>query len=242
MDLTTEELRKREFLHCYNDQMGNKIAACRILSLSPDKINAWRKKDEIFTEAMDQVESALIFEIEDMTNKTAGTKESALVDFSKAKKTGYAPIPRPESIAKMNAFLEVYPQVGWNVKDAAEVIGVKHSTVSRWRNTYPDFASSMERCTDQAIDFAEGRMFKLMEADDRVAALMVMFFLKTKGKKRGYTEGGRDGTEAPVELQSKETQDAMVNAAKLSLTAPPITIIANEEERTDEDKAINVSQ
>lgn len=238
MDLTTEELRKREFLHCYHDQMGNKVAACKILSINPTTISSWRNSDEIFAEAMDQVESSILFEIEDVTNKAAGEKEDMLVDFSSAKKTEYAAIPLPQSIAKMNAFLNVYPQVGWDVKEAAHVIGVNHSTVSRWRRTYPTFAEALERCTDQAIDYAESRMFKLMEADDRVAALMVMFYLKTKGKKRGYIEGGRDHDEIPVELQSKETQDAIVNAAKKALTAPSITIVAEDD---DQSEAIDVS-
>lgn len=94
---------------------------------------------------------------------------------------------------------------------------------------------------DEAIDFAESRMFKMMEKEDRVAALMVMFFLKTKGKKRGYTEGGRDGNEVPVGLQAKETQDAIVNAAKKALAAPKIAIVANEDDCKDEKDAINVS-
>lgn len=239
MTLTTDELRKREFLHCYHDQMGNKVAACKILSIKPTTVTSWRNSDEIFAEAMDQVESSILLEVEDITTKAAGEKEDMLVDFSSAKKTGYAAVPLPASIAKMNAFLNVYPQVGWDVREAANVIGVSHQTVSRWRRVYPTFAEALERCTDQAIDYAESRMFKLMEAEDRVAALMIMFYLKTKGKKRGYVEGGRDHDEIPAELQSKETQDAIVNAAKKALTAPAITVVAEEDDHAE---VVNVSQ
>ncbi|HVW99916.1 MAG TPA: hypothetical protein VHA52_05720 [Candidatus Babeliaceae bacterium] len=50
-------------------------------------------------------------------------------------------------------------------------------------NTDPEFAANVEQVQDAFLDYAESRLFDLMLTGDRAA---IMFFLKAKGKNRGY--------------------------------------------------------
>ena len=52
-------------------------------------------------------------------------------------------------------------------------------------NTDPKFKKAIDDIADQALDYVEGKMFSLIENEDVASTL---FYLKTKGKKRGYIE------------------------------------------------------
>ena len=241
MDDSTLELLKKEFLHCYHEQMGNKLAACKILSLEPKKVSSWIKNDKIFAEAIAQVEDDITSAVEELSSHQ-NDDEDVLVDFSAARNSsGYVSVPQTATIAKMNSFLRVFPQVGWNVRAAAETLGIPHSRISAWRRKYPDFAEAMQRCSEEAIDYAESRLFELMNQDDIVGAKTTIFFLETVGKTRGYTRSGRDGNHVPEDLRSKEIRDAMVRAARLSLAAPPIAV-QNNTDCTEDKEVIDVPE
>lgn len=70
--------------------------------------------------------------------------------------------------------------------------GVARRTFYNWLDTDEDFKLSVEDVNEEAVDFVEG---KLMERIEGGAERSIIFYLKTRGKKRGYKESGSGETE-----------------------------------------------
>jgi len=68
---------------------------------------------------------------------------------------------------------------------AAKQAGISRRTHYKWLHSDPDYKAEVEIIPDLVLDFAENALFKLMQ-DKSPAA--IIFFLKTKGRGRGYIE------------------------------------------------------
>ncbi|MCX6155448.1 MAG: hypothetical protein NT007_14940 [Candidatus Kapabacteria bacterium] len=71
------------------------------------------------------------------------------------------------------------------VSDACKAANISRSTFYNLKNSDKDFANEVDTITDIAIDFVESKLYKAIDEGNITA---IIFFLKTKGKKRGYTE------------------------------------------------------
>lgn len=90
------------------------------------------------------------------------------------------------------------------VKTACEVVGISRQTHYRWLEEDPDYKLATEDIGEEAIDFVESQLFEKIKgiivsnSEDEQGKLKVytvppsdtaiIFYLKTKGKKRGYIE------------------------------------------------------
>lgn len=63
--------------------------------------------------------------------------------------------------------------------------GINRSTYYKWRKEDPEFATAADEVQEAQIDFVESKLMGLINAGDTTATI---FYLKTKGKKRGYSE------------------------------------------------------
>lgn len=71
------------------------------------------------------------------------------------------------------------------VTDACRKCDVARSTYYNWLKDDEEFKKAVDDTQEEAIDFVEGKLFNMIKNDDTTAAI---FYLKTKGKKRGYVE------------------------------------------------------
>lgn len=71
-----------------------------------------------------------------------------------------------------------------NVAQACKSVHISRVTFYEWCKS-PEFKRRVEDVREELLDFAESKLFELMERGDTTA---VIFYLKTKGKGRGYTE------------------------------------------------------
>jgi|DEB0MinimDraft_10_1074344.scaffolds.fasta_scaffold40564_2 hypothetical protein len=71
------------------------------------------------------------------------------------------------------------------VTKACEMVGISRETHYRWLRTDEVYKEKVESVGDIALDFAESELFKQIKEGNITG---VIFFLKTKGKKRGYIE------------------------------------------------------
>jgi len=78
------------------------------------------------------------------------------------------------------------------VSTACACCGVARRTFYNWLDTDADFRRSVEDINEEAVDFVEG---KLMERIEAGAERSIIFFLKTRGKRRGYKESGNGESE-----------------------------------------------
>ena len=80
------------------------------------------------------------------------------------------------------------------VTAACKQVGVNRATYYTYINSDPEFAAAVKDIDNITLDFAESQLYKQIKNGNITATI---FFLKTKGKKRGYVERqeitGKDG-------------------------------------------------
>lgn len=90
--------------------------------------------------------------------------------------------------AAMDDFLIAYENSLGVLKTACEISGMCRKTIWEWRKRYPEFDAACHECEETAIDFVESKMFKKIDRGDKGSESLMIFYLKTKGKHRGYVE------------------------------------------------------
>jgi hypothetical protein len=71
------------------------------------------------------------------------------------------------------------------VTSACKSVGIARQTHYEWLKEDADYKAAVDELSDVAIDFAESQLHKQIREGNSTATI---FFLKTKGKKRGYIE------------------------------------------------------
>ena len=85
-------------------------------------------------------------------------------------------------------FLQAYEKSLGVLKTACEATGMCRKTIWEWRKKYPEFDEACHECEETAIDFVESRMFKKIDTGGKGSESLIIFYLKTKAKHRGYVE------------------------------------------------------
>jgi hypothetical protein len=89
------------------------------------------------------------------------------------------------------------------VTTACESVGIDRGTHYNWLKYDEEYKKAVLGIEDIALDFAESKLHKSIEKGSDTATI---FFLKTKGKKRGYIERNEfqiEQTESPKEITFK---------------------------------------
>lgn len=80
------------------------------------------------------------------------------------------------------------------VTTACKNVGISRETHYRWLREDEEYLTSVKSIEDIALDFAESQLHKQIQQGEVSSTI---FYLKTKGKKRGYIERqevtGKDG-------------------------------------------------
>ena len=71
------------------------------------------------------------------------------------------------------------------VTQACKMVGVSRVTYYDYYNNDPEFKKQIDEIQNVALDFAESQLHKQIQDGSAAATI---FYLKTKGKKRGYIE------------------------------------------------------
>ena len=87
--------------------------------------------------------------------------------------------------AKQLKFLTVFKNSSCNISVACNKMGISRQVYYKWKRTNEKFAQEVEDLEDSLIDYAETKLQQNI-MDGKEAS--IFFFLKTKGKKRGYVE------------------------------------------------------
>ena len=83
------------------------------------------------------------------------------------------------------AMLEALEKSLGIVTSACKSVDISRETHYRWLREDAEYKAAVESLSDVALDFAESQLHKQIKDGNSTATI---FFLKTKGKKRGYVE------------------------------------------------------
>jgi len=86
---------------------------------------------------------------------------------------------------KKAEFLIALEEKAGNISKACKAINIGRMTYYDWLESDKEFAKAVEEVNEALIDWGEDALKARMQAGDTTA---IIFFLKTKGKKRGYVE------------------------------------------------------
>jgi len=119
-----------------------------------------------------------------------------------------------ESTAKLKAaMLQALEKTLGIITPAAKMVGISRETHRKWCISDPDYASKVSELESVALDFAESMLTKRMEQGSDAA---VIFFLKTRGKARGYVERTEHIVETTENLAARisyeQAQNLLANA------------------------------
>ena len=86
---------------------------------------------------------------------------------------------------RKNTMLDTLDRSLGVVTTACRAAGISRNTHYRWMKEDAEYAAAVDDLQNVALDFAESKLFEQMRNNNTAA---VIFYLKTKGKKRGYYE------------------------------------------------------
>jgi poly-gamma-glutamate capsule biosynthesis protein CapA/YwtB (metallophosphatase superfamily) len=108
---------------------------------------------------------------------------------------------------KKSAMLEALKKHLNIVTTACKDVGIDRSTHYEWLKNDPDYKAKVEALDDVVLDFAESKLHQSINNGSDTATI---FFLKTKGKKRGYVEK-QEITQTNLNVEVAEVTDEMQN-------------------------------
>ena len=71
------------------------------------------------------------------------------------------------------------------VTSACKSVGIGRTTHYLWMETDPEYKKAVDDLQNVALDYAESKLHSQIKKENPTA---IIFYLKTKGKKRGYVE------------------------------------------------------
>ncbi len=81
--------------------------------------------------------------------------------------------------------VKMYEKKGCNVTATCAALGINRKTFYDWKAKKKKLAEALDDVDESILDWAESKLKEHIDNDDLQA---LIFFLKTKGKKRGYVE------------------------------------------------------
>jgi len=91
------------------------------------------------------------------------------------------------------------------VTTACKIVDCNRSTFYKYYNNDQDFKSSVDELQNLTLDFAESQLHQQIKDGNTTATI---FYLKTKGKKRGYVE------RKEVEMTAEVSTSKLSNEAR----------------------------
>ena len=114
------------------------------------------------------------------------------------------------------------------VSTACKEVGISRETHYKWYRNDSDYAKDVDSVADLALDFAESSLHQQIKAGNPTSTI---FFLKTKGKNRGYIEH-------TVQIDQMNVQNNnvtnMISVDPSILTIEQLEMIKKEQEAQQE--------
>ncbi|GIZ15512.1 hypothetical protein [Capnocytophaga catalasegens] len=80
---------------------------------------------------------------------------------------------------------DIYAKKSCNISATCSALNITRKTFYSWREKRPKLNELLKEAEESIIDFAESKLLSNIQEGDTTS---LIFFLKTKGKHRGYVE------------------------------------------------------
>ena len=111
-------------------------------------------------------------------------------------------------------FISCFAKTGFNVARTCRLIGISRTVYNIWDRADPRFSAMIAAAKEEKTDLAESILLSNMQDNNKfVSNAATIFYLKTIGKDRGYTER-KDIDITVTQNRSKEEIDAIVAASR----------------------------
>ena len=95
-------------------------------------------------------------------------------------------LDKPDTIPqKKKRFIQILENKLGNISDACKAMNMSRQTFYDWKEQDDDFKEDVENVKEGLLDLAESKLLENINNNENVA---IIFYLKTKGKQRGYIE------------------------------------------------------
>lgn len=120
---------------------------------------------------------------------------------------------RVSTAKKKKAFIEALKMSLGIVTKACEATGIPRRTFYSWRATDEKFEQAVQEINEIALDFVETQLFNKIKKGDTTG---IIFYLKCKGKKRGYIDTvehsfGLDNSNLSFEMKLLDSSNEQKN-------------------------------
>jgi hypothetical protein len=102
------------------------------------------------------------------------------------------------------AMLEALEKSLGVVTSACKNVGIARSTHYLWLDTDPEYRKAVDDISNVALDYAESKLHSQITKENPTA---IIFYLKTKGRKRGYVERQEIAHEGIKTFQIEEVDE-----------------------------------
>ncbi|MDO4691884.1 MAG: phBC6A51 family helix-turn-helix protein [Porphyromonadaceae bacterium] len=102
-------------------------------------------------------------------------------------------------------FLDALSASLGNISEAAKSVGINRRTYYDWIKDDQEFSQSVDSISESQIDYVESKLLERINDGDTTATI---YYLKTKGRNRGWSEKIEiDAKISPFERLMMETED-----------------------------------
>lgn len=125
-------------------------------------------------------------------------------------------MPTKANAYKKKVFVEKMKKTLGNITASSEAAGINRCTYYEWYEKDADFRAAIDAIAESCIDFAESSLMQQIKDGNPTSTI---FYLKTKGKKRGYIETqeltGKDGKDLiPAQMTDDEIKKELERIRK----------------------------
>lgn len=131
-----------------------------------------------------------------------------------------------DSDIRKKAMIEALKKSLGIVSTACETVGISRQTHYRWTTEDPEYKEQVEDISEAAIDFVESKLYEKIEGiqmgkevdghtvvyDLAPSDTAIIFYLKTKAKKRGYIER--------TEVEQKTEHSGVIGFSGIEIVKP----------------------
>lgn len=145
-----------------------------------------------------------------VTNRKKSNKNN--IQENESNPNGFIQTYKPDAV-KEKLIKRLQFHLG-NIKKSCDEVGINRSTYYEWYNNDSYFRQCVDDIHEGVIDFVESSLQEQIK-DGNITA--IIFFLKTKGKKRGYIEKQElDINQNNTPDLSNLTSEEIINILKLA--------------------------